>query len=176
MPQDNLRDALLLMVREHGFDQIQRCLNEIELLEHTHRPVVRKPTKADEAPAKRSPRRSRPKSTATQYVAKLELSPEKVASVAELAKRFDVKAFLPSFGDIRHFCDIYGVDTPASRTRVSAIPRVFKRIATLEAADIQRIIDEGHFSGPSRLGPIADAIRRNGRVAAAEDATRNDSM
>ena len=171
MTNRNLTEALLLMVKEHGLEQVQRQLDELRTLEQSRDEAnVEFPPLATNPPRKR-----RPKLTATRHVTNLKLTAEKEGPIAELAKRFDSKSFLPAFGDIRHFCDIYGVDTPASRTRISAIPRVFKRIATLEAADIQRIIDEGHFSGPSRLGPIADAIRRNGRVAAAEDATRNNS-
>ena len=93
--------------------------------------------------------------------------------MSELATRFDAKLFLPSFGDIRDFCDIYGMDVPGSKARASAIPRVFKRLASMEVADIQRIIYNGHFSGPSRLGPISDAIRRNGRGEASELSARS---
>ena len=101
-----------------------------------------------------------------EYVAKMDLPSEKKRGMAELAKRFEEKAFLPSFGDIRKFCRIYRIVEPASKSRVSALPRVFKFIATLETSDIQRILDDGLFSGPSRLGPIADAILRHGRGAA----------
>ena len=109
------------------------------------------------------PKKRSEKATAPEYVSKLELSSEKVAPVVELAERFEHKAFLPTFGDIAHFCQMYGIEVPASKTRASAIPRVFKHIASMETEEIQRILDDGLFSGPSRLGPIADAIRRNGR-------------
>ena len=114
-------------------------------------------------------RRRRSTPTATRYVAKMDVAPDKTPLVSELAARFDAKSFLPSFGDIRTFCDVYGVDVPASRGRASAIPRVFKRISSMEVASLRRIIDEGHFSGPSRLGPISDAIRRNGRAVSQHD-------
>ena len=173
MPQDNLRDVLVMMVREHGLDQVQRHLSEIEILEHQHRAVVQKPTNSDKATVEKSSRRNRSKPSATKYVAGMELSGEISTEMAELAARFDAKAFLPSFGDIRNFCDIYGLDVPGSKSRASAIPRVFKRLASMEVADIQRIIDQGHFSGPSRLGPISDAIRRNSRGTSAKTAARN---
>ena len=171
MTNRNLTDALLLMVKEHGLEQVQRQLDELRILEQPRDEVIVEPP----PPPTNPPRKRRPKLTATRYGAKLKLAAEKEGPIAELAKRFDSKSFLPAFGDIRHFCEVYGVNVPASQTRAGVIPRVFKRIAMLEAADIQRIIDEGHFSGPSRLGPIADAIRRNGRAAAAEDAARNNS-
>ena len=85
--------------------------------------------------------------------------------VVELAGRFQDKSFLPTFGDIANFCHFYQIDKPASKSRASAIPRVFKFIASMEADDVRIILDQGMFSGPSRLGPIADAIRRNGRAS-----------
>ena len=100
-----------------------------------------------------NPKRRRIRVTAPQYVAKMDISPERVSVVCELANRFDDKSFLPTFGDIRNFCKVYGIAEPASKSRVSAIPRVFKFIATMEAGDAREILDYGMFSGPSRLGP-----------------------
>ena len=76
---------------------------------------------------------------------------------------------MPTFGDIRIFCEVYGIDEPASKSRASAIPRIFKFIATMSSDEVQGILDDGMFSGPSRVGPIADAIRENGRAASLRD-------
>ncbi len=108
-------------------------------------------------------KKKKKKVTATEYVSKLEFPPEKKPAMFELAEKFQDKAFLPTFRDIANFCWIYGIDEPASKSRASAIPRVFKFIATMDTDEIQRMLAEGMFSGPSRLGPIADAIRENGR-------------
>ena len=167
--EDELKDALLRMVQEYGFNQVNDTLmtlgtSESELTN----------SRQDTAPAAKSaPMRTRRRSmrnTATQYVAKMTLQPETEAAVIELANRFEDKTFLPRFGDISRFCEIYGIDVPASRSRASAIPRVFKFLASMEADNIQRIVDRRSFSGPARLGPIADAIRRNGRAARARSA------
>ncbi len=83
-------------------------------------------------------------------------------AIAELAKRFDSKSFLPAFGDIRLLRHLWSRHTRI-RTRIR-IPRVF-RIATLERPIFSHQATKRHSSGPSRLGPIAYAIRRNGRVA-----------
>ena len=96
----------------------------------------------------------------------MDYDPEKRPALLELAKRFQDKSFLPTFGDIRNFCQAYGIDVPASGSRASAIPRVFKFIAAMDGGEVQRIVDHWLFSGPARLGPIADAIRKNGRAAA----------
>ncbi len=166
MTQSDLRDALRSMVREHGFEQVERHLGELARSEHDTGISERKAKPSPRIAAKQSPKR-RPKPTASHYVARMEVSPDKGPSVSELAKRFDAKSFLPTFGDVINFCLSYGVDLPASRSRANALPRVFKLLASLEVNEIRRIIDEGLFSGPSRLGPIADAIRRNGRSVAA---------
>ena len=172
MTQSELKDALLLMVREYGFDQIQQHLNEIGLAEPSLSGHDLRTESADRV-AVRSPRKTRSRLTAPQYVAKMEIASHKGLLVSELAGRFEAKSFLPTFGDVADFCQCYGISEPASRSRANAIPRVFKLIVSLETEEIQRIIDEGLFSGPSRLGPIADAIRRNGRAITATKATHS---
>lgn len=113
-------------------------------------------------------RKRAPKPNAAEYAAKMELPSDKQVAVIALAERFERKAFLPSFGDVVNFCETYGIDVPASRTRANAIPRVFKFLANeMEVGEVQSILDYEMYSGPSRLGPIADAIRRNGRASRA---------
>ena len=89
----------------------------------------------------------------------MELPSDKLSAMTELAERFQRKSFLPTFGEIINFCQIYDFEAPASKGRANAIPKVFKLIAGMETEEVQRILDDGMFSGPSRLGPIADAIR-----------------
>lgn len=164
MTADQLVASLRALVREHGLDQVSRSLDEIDTNPGDD------PKKAEstddhprELPGVKKNRKKR-NVNALERVAKMELSQEKTAAVVELARRFDEKSFMPTFGDIAHFCRLYNVDEPSSKSRASAIPRIFKAIAAMEVEDIQRILDYGMFSGPSRLGPIADAISRNSRA------------
>ena len=159
MPNQKLDSALRRIVDEHGMGGVLKALGEIASSDTRQ-----------EYSGKVKPRRrkAKPKPTAPAYVAKMDLPADKRQALADLAERFERKDFLPSFGSVAHFCEAYGVDAPASRTRASAIPRVFKFIAGLDAAEIQKISDSGMFAGPSRLGPIADAIRQNGRAASAK--------
>ena len=159
-----LKDTLRLIVRQYGFEQVDRSLREIHLADRQLKSSKQGRVSADNDTAT-MPEKKRAQVNAPEYVSKMELSSEKEPIVVELAKRFENKAFLPTFGDIRNFCQIYGIDEPASKSRVSAIPRVFKFITAMEASEIQKILDDGMFSGPSRLGPIADAIRRSGRAS-----------
>ena len=41
--------------------------------------------------------------------------------------------------------------------------RIFKALAGMDETEIKRILDDRLFSGPARMEPIADAIRRVSR-------------
>ncbi|MDE0498822.1 MAG: hypothetical protein OXH86_15845 [Acidimicrobiaceae bacterium] len=101
-----------------------------------------------------------------ERVEKMDLPTETADNVLQLAKRFDEKSFMPTFGDVAHFCRVYDIEEPASKSRASAISRVFRTIAAMKAEDIQILLDYGAFSGPARLGPISDAIARRSRAQA----------
>ena len=165
MPDPKLKAELRSMINQYGFKQVDRFLREIHLSDRQLEASKRHKASSNVGMA-RKPRKRQAKVTAQDYIAKMELPSEKKSLMIELAKRFQNKSFLPAFGDIRNFCQIYGIDEPASKSRASAIPRVFRFIVAMETNKAQRILDDGMFSGPSRLGPIADAIRRNGRAAA----------
>ena len=159
MTQAGLRETLASIVDEYGFERVSQSLQEIGFSKHRPEGSKRNVRSTAAVSGHR-----RPKATAPEHVAKMGLPAEKEPAVAELARRFEDKAFLPTFGDIANFCRTYGIDEPASKSRASAIPRVFKFIASMEADEIQRLVDLRHFSGPARLGPIADAIRNSGRA------------
>ena len=146
MTDSKLKTSLQSMVQEYGLGMVLKSLGEI----------------VDVHGVGGRPRRRKRAATAPEYVSKIQLPVEKSGAVTELAERFQQKSFLPKFGDIANFCETYQIDIPASRSRVSAIPRIFKFIAEMEVSEIQRILDLEMFSGPSRLGPISDAIRNHG--------------
>ena len=160
MTGDRLAASLRELVQEHGLEQVSRSLEEISGFDGPAQdaaPGTSRP--AQRAAGKRgTPKRA---ATALERVLKMDLPRETADSVAELARRFDEKSFMPTFGDIAQFCQVYNIDEPSSKSRASAIPRVFRAIAGMDAEDIQMLLDYGAFSGPSRLGPIADAIARS---------------
>lgn len=159
---DELAGTLRSLVRQYGAQRVRQSLDEIQAPSPPGDPG---PT-ASEPTTRGVAKRRRVRPTASRCVARLELPLEKSAPITELALRFDEKAFLPTSGDIARFCVSYGIEEPSSKSRSSAIPRVFKAIAEMEAGEIQRIVDDRMFSGPSRLGPIADAIRNRSKVGA----------
>ena len=168
MVDSKLEDTLRGMVRRYGFGKVSQSLWEMEpsshRFEHSARSGRSKASSGNGSVARPGKRNVRV--AAPEYVAKMDVSPEKRPLVAELARRFDDKSFLPSIGDVRNFCQIYRIDEPASGARASAIPRIFKFMAGMETDDIRKILDNGAFSGPSRLGPLADAIRGRARLRA----------
>ena len=150
MTASKLKPALRSLVREHGLGKVLKSLGEIAEARR----------KGD---VKQVSRRSS-SLTAPEYVEKLNLPAKKLATVIELANRFQQKEFLPNFRSVAEFCRTYHIEVPASKGRASAIPRVFKFISNMEDGEVERILDNGMFSGPSRLGPIADAIRNFSRM------------
>ena len=165
MSVTRLEDTLRPIVREHGLGSVLEALGKIASEQDAQSAL---PLAVNGADKPKKARKRSPKLNAIEYAAKMELASDKQAAIVELAERFERKDFLPTFGDIRNFCDIHGIDVPASKTRASSIPRVFKFLANdMDAREAQRILDDGMFSGPSQLGPIADAIRRNGRASRA---------
>ena len=166
MTGDRLVASLRELVQEHGLEQVSRSLHEIGGRDGQ--------AQQDAAPSSGRPSRRRAgtkgkrkrAATALERVEKMELPTETADSVLQLAKRFDEKSFMPTFGDVAHFCRVYDIEEPASKSRASAISRVFRTIAAMNAEDIQILIDYGAFSGPARLGPISDAIARRSRAQA----------
>lgn len=163
MAESRLKRELRTIVREYGLDQVDRSLLEI-------RSDLAESTKVNEALSLGGLKggnlkggKKRERTNAITYVEKMNLAHDKKAVLRQLATNFEERTFLPTGGDLQNFSSLYDVDLPASRSRATAIPRVFKFLASLDVEETQRILDEERFSGPSRLGPIAEAIRERGR-------------
>ena len=157
MVELTIKDELLPIVDKYGYELVDRTLREIGSSRQSPEYTRGGPKSRGKAAA--------PRLNAPEYVAKMVLPSEKGEVLTKLARSFNQKTFLTTFGEISNFCSIYGIDEPASKSRASAIPRVFKSLAQMEVEDLHRMLDDGMFSGPSRLGPIADAIRLNGRAS-----------
>ena len=161
MSETKLEAILSPIVRRYGIERVERCLRQMESSSpgRTHsRHSGRSGTASKDGTTARSGAKNA-RVNATEYTDRMKLSSEKKSAVSDLATRFENKSFLPTYRDVVGFCEMYGIEVPASRSRANAIPRVFKFIAGMEASDIQEILERGMFSGPSQLGPISDAIR-----------------
>ena len=157
MKNPKLDDRLRTMVRQYGLTQVQKTLREIASSENS---VGRSEDTGDSSGmVADSPKKTRTNISAMEYVEAMQLGSEIRPALIELATRFERKSFLPTMGDIRYFCQVYRMDNPVSRSRARSFPMIFRFIASMEPREIRRIVDGKMFSGPSRLGPIADAIR-----------------
>lgn len=159
---EKLENTLRTMVSRYGMERVQDTLRQIngpvrarrKEKELSTRDIVQKANGVGSL---------RLRNLAQTYVSKLELPVRVHGALVELAQKFDEKAFLPTFGDVRNFCRLYGIDLPASPSRGSAMPRIFKHLSQLPPVDLWAMLRTGAFSGPSQLAPIADAIRRRSR-------------
>ena len=160
MTNSALHDELRAIVRRHGLDTVDRALREI-------RQAERRDAAAWRAPSVRGPTRNRnggrEKPNAVTCVGRMELPADRRSVLAEAATRYNDKAFLPIAADIRDFCENRRIPGTPPKSRAAAIPRLFGFMAMTEAGAVQEILDSGYYSGPSRLGPIADAIRELSR-------------
>lgn len=149
MPQHDLTETLQVLVRRHGMSSVLHSLADIQA---SPKPLI----------ASSSPKRARNaanKSSAVDYVARMTLPPDKAEIMSRAAQRFEAGGFLSTIADIREFCRIHGVELGKSNSRASTIPRVFTFLAAMDSAGVAQVLEEGAFSGPTRLAPIADAIR-----------------
>lgn len=147
MPKNVLTESLQELVHRHGMSSVLHSLADIQ--ESTGRQKL----------PSRQTRNSKSKPSAVKYVGRLILPPEKSEAMARAAQQFEEGKFLPSIADVREFCRVHEVELGKTTSRASAIPRVFAFLATMDTAQVIKILDDRSFSGPSRLAPIADAIR-----------------
>lgn len=163
MENATLRLELRSMIDQYGIDRVTQAFQEA--LGSCSQPKVAKQRRSPRKQEAGIKKKSQTNANVPEYVAKMEVPAGNRAAITELAKRFQDGTFLPSFVDISDFCAVHGIDEPKSKSRASAVPRVFKFLAAMDAEDVMRIVDDNLYSGPTRLGPIAEAIRRNGRAA-----------
>ena len=163
---DKLHTALDSIVRRYGFENVSKALGEFvsEPTVRRPRPHARKQRGTQRGVRKSSKRRL----TAVDYVRKMDRPAEQAEIIGRAAEAFERREFLPTIGDVRSFCETYGIEEPKSKSRIDGIPRIFKFLVTMRLADIQRMLDHRMFSGPAELGPIADAIR--GKAKESRDA------
>ena len=159
MTRNDLRAALGSLVERHGFRKVSRLLLEMEPGDGES-PMAKKRMAVEPGRTRRTGReRPQRRLSAMDYVQGLKPGAERARIMARAAEAFDMRAFLPTLGDIRAFCEAYGIKEPRANSRNGGIPRIFRFLATMDPAELQKILDDESFAGPSRLGPIADAIR-----------------
>ena len=132
-----LDEQLQLLVQQYGVAEVRRRLNAII-----------------------GPRaRSHLQRSARDYATGMNVRSSQKERLLTLARRFEEKRFLPTTSEIRNFFEAYGASPIKPKSRQNAIPSILRFLSSLSDEQLDRIIKDGSFGGPSELGPIADAIR-----------------
>jgi hypothetical protein len=135
MPE--LDEQLRLLIQQYGIAEVRRRLSAIT----------------------RPPRQPRARKSAPDYVTGMNPPNNQKERLLTLAQLFEEKRFLPTAADIGNFFEAYDVSAAKVKARQVAIPHIFRFLSSLSDERLDRIINEGSFTGPSELGPIADAIK-----------------
>ena len=88
----------------------------------------------------------------------MDLPSDRKSILVQAAEQFERRLFLPTIGDIRNFWSVYRVEAQMPSSRAVGIPRIFKFMSSMDPKEVARILNARAFSGPAKLGPIAEAI------------------
>lgn len=143
------------LVEEFGVQQVRERLNKLSNASAEQEADDRS-TKENSStrPVEKRPRVS-------GMVAMAEALPddsEKTKLIRDLASRFDNKTFLPSMGDVKHFAEMRGGSVRAKQRSDSA-RSLLLLLSSMNIENLQKIVTAESHSGPSQLGPLADAIK-----------------
>jgi len=145
-----LDELLCVLVKTWGYTTVLQRLNRLQQKDDQ----IRIFSGTDKQERKRNHRRS-----AREYVGRMELPTEKRDVLLELAFRFENRNFLPTVGDVRSFLERKNVYFNPMRARDVAIPKIFDILLDMPNEKLQTILNDENYSGPSRLGPLSDAIK-----------------
>lgn len=148
---DLLRSLLGTLVGEWGYVEVRRILCELE-------PTDRVPFDTSTGNDQRGARK-REKPTARVLAERVSLPPEQKRFIQILAEKFDAKLFLPSSGDIRYFFEVHGQTEPPTKQRIEAFRKILKLLSAMPESALRRMVEDEAHSGPSRLGPLSEAMR-----------------
>ena len=147
-----LNKLLRALVEEWGYQRVEselaRMLHEDGGADSTHSPAA----------ATRYNRKSRRQTSAIEQVTRAEFAPGKKEALAEIARRFDKKMFLPTSADIREFLVMLGEKPQPTKDRAAAFRYLLTPLSALPAERLKYLASSSLHSGPSQLGPISDAI------------------
>ncbi|MGJ5083887.1 hypothetical protein [Bradyrhizobium sp. HKCCYLS3013] len=119
------------------------------------------------------PRRAdtRKPKNAVQQVNDIEVAGERKSILLAIAAKFEERAFLPSLSSIREFLAMRGLVGFSFRDRSTGFRLLLDVLKEAPLDDLRDLLGSAAFSGPSRLAPLAEAIRAAGR--ARRDEARN---
>lgn len=102
-------------------------------------------------------------STALSVASRIEIDDERRKLILEIAERYDQREFLPNMEDWKEFMILAGRRSGGARTRTDAFKLMLPHLRGLSVHQLNELIEFSRNTGPSRLGPISDAISEAGR-------------
>jgi hypothetical protein len=153
-----LDDLLIVLGNRWGWPAVRQHLDVLEQQEmHQNRSKhsVKRPRRASRA-------------SAYDYVQKKGQPSDKIGVILELAARFDEKRFLPTIADVRRFLGLRNFDWKAVVKRESAVPKIFDELLKMPSEQLDSVLRDGNYGGPSRLGPLSEAIKDSNAVRVAK--------
>ena len=151
MADDNLQAALRPIVEQYGYASVNQALREMKSTQSRigNRGENLRPENISSKKKNLS---------AVEYVLKMDLPADRKSILVQAAEQFQRRLFLPTIGDIRNFWSVYRVEAQMPSSRAVGIPRIFKFMSSMDPKEVARILNARAFSGPAKLGPIAEAI------------------
>lgn len=148
-----LKSILLPLVDEWGCANVLAAVRELEA--DKRKPAGRlEPSRRGRAPSGAQP-------PFAAILRSLDTTPDRRERLQRLAERYRARTFLPSMGDVRHFLSMHG-DFGEFRDRSAAVRRVLAVASQMGSTELDATLADESFTGPSKLGPLADAIKEVG--------------
>lgn len=157
-----LKRLLQTLVEEWGHEAVAACLDQVSRRSGL---AVREASTRRQADGRR-------RLTPSERVAKLKTRGRKRQFLKEAALRFEEKRFLPSISDVRDFLHLHGEFAGELKQREPGFARVLRVLQRIPTQDLENILRENQFSGPSRLGPLSEAIESASSALRAAERSR----
>jgi len=149
--QQLLMSLLTPLLREWGYDAVRQCLADLHA----------EPGKGGDAltAQERKPTKEHRRPSACEIVDRLDVQSVRTEPLRALAARFDAKTFLPTASDVRHFLEMRGQDSGPIKHRQDSFRKVLEVLVGMSEDELQLLQAGGTHAGPTRLGPLSDAIK-----------------
>lgn len=165
---DLLTSLIRTLVEEWGYAEVSRRLSEFKSSGDL-------PSTKTVGNDKRVNRKTE-KPTAKVLAEKVSLPPDQKRLIQSLAEKYDAKQFLPSSGDIRYFFEVHGEVRPPPKQRNDAFRKILKLLSVMPENSLRIMIEDDAHSGPSRLGPLSDAMRGVGEQRSLDRGLEPESL
>jgi hypothetical protein len=146
-----LNSLLRTLVDEWGYEEVAAVVARMAV--RSNDPPVEDPLVRKVRPPRKGARPS-----ATEQIERAALEGEQKDALLQLAVRYDHRQFLPSVADVREFLIMMGERPIDMKDRREAFRILLRNLMQLPVERLKQLASTALHSGPSRLGPLSDAI------------------